>query len=100
MKLLRKSIAGTLESGDIMITLEPSSDEVIRVQLESPVMRLYGRQIEDIIKNTLTSLGVTSCLVEARDKGAVDFTIKGRVQTAVFRALGDEAKVNWGEFLE
>jgi citrate lyase subunit gamma (acyl carrier protein) len=85
MEILKTSVAGTLESSDIMVTLEPKSGG-IEIELQSIVEKQFGREIRRAITETLASLGVTGVLVNAVDKGALDCTIRARVKTAVYRA--------------
>lgn len=86
MEIKKVAKAGTLESNDIYIMLMPKDGEGIELELESIVMKQFGDQIEKTILETLKELGVTSVLVKAQDKGALDYTIKARVETAVKRA--------------
>ena len=94
MKIIKSSVAGTMESSDIMITLEPGSSG-IELNLKSQVEKQYGRQIRSVIINTLSALDVKSARVTAVDKGAMDCTIEARVKTAVYRAA-DESAYEWG----
>ena len=67
MKLVKKAIAGTMESSDIMITIAPAEGEGIKLDLQSSVMQQYGKQIEAVIKETLAGIGVESAEVVAID---------------------------------
>lgn len=87
MKLTGKGRAGTLESGDILIEVEPASGET-DIFLRSSVMRLYGQQIRAVLLQTLEELDLQDVLLTAQDKGALDCTIKARLLTAVARAGG------------
>ena len=93
MEILKSSVAGTMESSDIMITLEPGSGSV-EIELQSTVDKQFGRQIHSVISYTLSELQVKSAKVTAVDKGALDCTIQARVKTAVFRASG-ESSCEW-----
>lgn len=96
MEILKPAIAGTLESSDAQVTVEPG-DGSIQLSLESSVMNQYGRQIRDTIMETLTRLGVTNANVTVVDKGALDCTLKARVECAVFRSCGSSEKnIPWG----
>ena len=86
MKIVKPASAGTLESSDIEIRIEPADEAGIEVHLTSSVMQQFGRQIEEAIRGTLGNLGVEDARVEAVDKGALDCTIKARVSAAAFRA--------------
>jgi len=87
MKLIGKGRAGTLESGDILIEVEPAAGET-DIFLRSSVMRLYGQQIRAILLQTLEELDLQGVQLTAQDKGALDCTIKARLRTAVARAGG------------
>ena len=85
---MKEAIAGTLESGDIMITIGPG--EVLQVDLQSSVAAQFGRQIKAVIAETLEGLGVKDAHVQAVDKGALDCTIRARVTAAAVRATGKD----------
>lgn len=95
MKILSSAMAGTLESSDCMVTVEPG--EGVSLSLSSSVMNQYGRQIKATVLETLERLGVQDANVTVVDKGALDCTIKARVECAVFRSCGESAKnIPWG----
>ena len=81
-------MAGTLESGDIMITIGPG--EGLHIDLQSSVEAQFGRQIRAVIKETLEGLGIHDAYVQAVDKGALDCTIRARVTAAAVRASGKD----------
>jgi len=90
MQLISKGIAGTMESSDIIVRIEPSDNEGIELTLTSAVMQQFGKQIEKVIRETLFELGITSAAVSAVDKGALDCTVAARVKTAAYRAARRE----------
>ena len=85
---MKDAIAGTLESGDIMINIGPGNG--LEIELQSSVEAQFGRQIRELIKDTLEGLGVKDARVKAIDKGALDCTIKARVTAAAVRATGKD----------
>lgn len=85
MELKKVASAGTLESSDIQIIIEPNENG-ITIELESTVKAQFGDQIENVIEHTLKELNVANAKVFANDKGAIDPVIKSRVQTAVYRS--------------
>ncbi|MBR6376425.1 MAG: citrate lyase acyl carrier protein [Oscillospiraceae bacterium] len=96
MQILKPAVAGTLESSDLMVTLEPGSNG-IELSLTSSVMNQYGRQIKQTVLETLQRLDVKDAKVTVVDKGALDCTIKARVECAVFRANDASASnIPWG----
>lgn len=87
MKIKNVAKAGTLESNDIMIMVAPNEDGKVELEIESIVMKQFGKQIEKTILEKVKELGVESITIKAQDKGALDYTIKARVQTAIERAM-------------
>ncbi|MDD7273132.1 MAG: citrate lyase acyl carrier protein [Prevotella sp.] len=87
---VKNANAGTLESGDIMIQIKPSTEKGIHIDLNSTVAYQFGEQIKQVIEETLKEFGLTQVAVEAIDKGALDCTIKARVKTAAVRATGKD----------
>lgn len=85
---MKQAIAGTLESGDIMITIAPG--EGLEVNLQSSVEAQFGPQIRALIEDTLRGLGIEDARVDAVDKGALDCTIRARVTAAAVRATGKD----------
>lgn len=90
MELKKAATAGTMESSDIMVTIEPRTEGGIALDLESSVMQQYGQQLKAVIRETLAGLGVENAAVNAVDKGALDCTVRARVSAAVFRAAESE----------
>ncbi|MBQ3691895.1 MAG: citrate lyase acyl carrier protein, partial [Clostridia bacterium] len=72
MELKAVGTAGTLESSDIMITLEPKDSGGIDLTLESSVLNQYGRQIKAEVLASLERLGVKNAKVIVNDHGALD----------------------------
>mgnify|MGYP000481205335 CR=1 FL=1 len=87
MDLRKAATAGTMESNDIMVTLEPAEAGGIQIDLTSNVMQQFGAQIRSVI----TEYGVENAAVTAVDKGALDCTIRARVTAALFRSAGSAA---------
>ena len=96
MIIEKPAVAGTLESSDLMVTVEPAENG-IELSLTSSVMNQYGRQIKKTVLETLERLEVKDAKVTVVDKGALDCTIKARVECAVFRANDASAEnIPWG----
>ena len=85
---IKNAVAGTLESGDIMIQIAPGDG--LQVDLQSSVSAQFGRQIKAVITETLEGLGIDNAYVKATDKGALDCTIRARVTAAAVRATGKD----------
>lgn len=96
MELIKVGTAGTLESSDINIVIEPTDNPGIEIVLQSGVIKQFGRQIKNVIEDTLKNEGIENARIRAIDKGALDFVIKARTLTALYRAAGKEI-FNLGE---
>ena len=86
MKLITTGSAGTMESNDIMITVEPSDAGGVQVELTSSVYQQFGKQIIAVIRETAADYGVENALITAVDKGALDCTVRARMAAALTRA--------------
>ena len=89
MMVTRTAKAGTLESNDIFIMVSPSEAEGVNLKLQSIVLAQVGRQIRETILKTVAARGVTQVSIMAQDRGALDYTIEARVETALDRALAE-----------
>ena len=96
MVIQKPAVAGTVESSDALVSVEPG-DGKIELTLTSSVMNQYGRQIRETVLETLERLDVKSVKINVVDKGALDCTLKARVECAVFRSSGASEKgIPWG----
>ncbi len=87
-KKLEPAHAGTLESSDVYVRVMPVEDTGVTIELESSVAEIYGNAIEALILETVKAMNVESVKLLIQDKGALDYVIKARVQTALLRAMG------------
>lgn len=95
MQIEKAAVAGTLESSDCMVTVE-DGDGNIDLVLESTVIHQYGNQICHVVLDTLENLGVQNVKIKIVDKGALDCTIRARVEAAVYRSAGQSEQLPWG----
>lgn len=95
MEIKKPAMAGTLESSDCQVTVE-AGDGNIDFTLDSAVINQYGNQIRKVVFETLENLGIKSVRISVVDKGALDCTIKARVEGAVFRSLEQTEHLPWG----
>lgn len=86
MKIINSAHAGTLESSDVYVQINPSDGDTVEIELESSVEELYGEMIEELVRETLAKMQITSVHVKIQDKGAMDLVINARLQAAVLRA--------------
>lgn len=95
MEIKKPAVAGTLESSDCQVTVEPGNGKV-DFSLESVVIHQFGNQIKKVTLETLKDLGVDNVRISIVDKGALDCTIKARIEGAVFRAVDQYDNIPWG----
>ena len=95
MDIARPAIAGTLESSDCQVTVEKGEGKV-DFSLESSVINQYGNQIRKVALETLENLGVKDVKLTIVDKGALDCTIKARIEAAVYRSVLQTEHLQWG----
>lgn len=89
MKIRKAANAGTLESSDIMIALEPGSGSV-EIDLQSTVDMYYHDQIMEVLTQVLQQMAVDDATVRVIDHGALDCTIRARMTTAIKRAAKED----------
>ena len=84
MKIVKNAVAGTLESSDVYVQVEPN--EGIEIELESVVLVQFGDAIKASVMEVLAENEVENVKVSVNDRGAIDCTIRARVETALKRA--------------
>jgi len=84
MDITRRASAGTMQSSDLMVHVEPA--ERLDIQIESTVKKQFEHLIRYRIEAVLRQLAVTRALVKISDLGALDYAIEARVETALRRA--------------
>lgn len=87
MKITKVAKAGTLESNDILIMVLPNDSGKVELELESIVMQQFGDVIKEVILHKVKEMGIESITIKAEDKGALDYTIGARLETAIKRAI-------------
>ena len=87
MEIKNKAAAGTLESSDIYVLVEPN-DNGIELELESIVYNQFGEEIEKTVREVLNDFNVSNIKIQLKDRGAVECAIRARVETALKRAEG------------
>lgn len=84
MELKVRAVAGTLESSDVYIIVEPSNERII--EIKSSVLDQYGDDIKNVVNETLKEMNVQNVKIIIEDKGALDVVIKSRLETAIMRS--------------
>lgn len=60
----------------------------VQIVLQCSVAAEFGRQIKRTITEVLSEYGISDAKVTAQDKGAMDFVVRARTETAAKRARG------------
>ena len=72
------------------------NDEGIQVEFADKKETYEWEQIQKVVKETLERLEVNDVNIRIVDKGALDCTIKARVECAVYRSVGQKKNLPWG----
>ena len=95
-KKVEPAHAGTLESSDVFVRVVPIESAEIEIELESSVYEIYADAIVQTIQESAKALGAQGMKLIVQDKGALDYVIKARVQTAILRAAS-QTQPDWSE---
>ena len=80
--------SGTFESSDVIFLIEPLPDNSGRkLEITSTVMQQFGASFNRIVEDILNQYDMTDIHLIAKDKGALEPTIKARLETAIKRSL-------------
>jgi len=91
MKPIIAAQSGTFESSDVIFLIEPLPDHSGRkLEISSTVMQQFGTSFNRIIIEMLDSYEMTDIHLIAKDKGALEPTIKARLETAIKRSLNQQ----------
>lgn len=86
-EIKKKASAGTMESSDAYVEVEPGRG--VEISVESVVLAQFGEQIRSSIEEVIKENDVTDVRLRLADQGALDCVIRARVETALRR--GKEA---------
>ena len=84
MNIVKSSTAGTMQSSDLIVHVEPA--ERLEIQIESTVKQQFEHLIRQRVEDVLSRHAVTRARVKVSDRGALDYAIEARVETALRRA--------------
>ena len=87
MEILKIASAGTMESSDVYVEIEPA-DQGIHVEVESVVAQQFGDAIRAAVLDVLQQQQVAKANVRVVDRGALECVLRARVETAVQRGKG------------
>lgn len=87
MDIKVRASAGTMESSDAYVEIEPGTG--IAISLESVVAGQFGAAIRKAVGEVLAEQGVENAAVRVVDRGALECVLRARVETAVLRGKGE-----------
>lgn len=89
MEIVKNATAGTLESSDIFIAVEPH--DCLEVEIQSVVEAQYGSAIRSAILDVLEEFQIRTGKITANDRGALDCVIRARMEAAILRGGGEKS---------
>ena len=87
MEIITNAAAGTMESSDAYVEIEPA--ESLQIQLESVVREQFGDEIRAVVAEVLADHNVEKANIRVIDRGALECVIRARVETAIYRGRGE-----------
>ncbi|MBN2893373.1 MAG: citrate lyase acyl carrier protein [Bacteroidales bacterium] len=91
MKIIKKAQAGSFESSDILILVEPVNEgEGRKIELDSAVQFQFGDKILELIIHSLDKHQIADIHLVIKDKGAIEPVIRARIETALLRGANQQ----------
>ena len=87
MDIVKSASAGTMESSDVYVEIEPA--EGLEIQLESVVKQQFGDAIVEVVSQVLKEQEIEKANFRVVDRGALECVIRARVETAILRGKGE-----------
>lgn len=85
MSTLKKASCGTMESSDAYMELEPIATGV-QIDLQSVVEHQFGDSIRALAADMLQQEGIDNVSLRIVDRGALECTLRARLETLIARA--------------
>ncbi|MEQ4620270.1 citrate lyase acyl carrier protein [Providencia vermicola] len=97
MKILHAAVAGTLESSDVMVRIEPLEDtQEVSIQISSSVEKQFGDAIEYVVLELVKQHDIQGAQIIVDDKGALECVLRARLE-ALFARAADITALPWEE---
>ncbi|PLY04956.1 MAG: citrate lyase acyl carrier protein [Desulfuromonas sp.] len=84
MEIKRAVQAGTMQSSDLMVFIEPADE--LEIEIESTVKKQFEHLIRAQIEAALETFAICSGRIRVNDRGALDYAIAARLETGLRRA--------------
>ena len=79
----KQAKAGSFESSDLLVII--SDGDGINVEINSIVQNQFGLQIRNLVMAIIDEYQLENVNVLIQDRGALDYAIKARMETAIKR---------------
>ena len=86
-EVLKPASAGTMESSDVLVELEPAQGR--EIQLTSVVEAQFGDSIRAVAGEMLDQFGLQNVCLRIDDRGVLECVLRARIETAILRAKGE-----------
>ncbi|HPI98407.1 MAG TPA: citrate lyase acyl carrier protein [Synergistales bacterium] len=86
MEITKSVSAGSLGSSDVLVTLGPGQKGCMDIMVKSIVEKQFGRRIRKIAEDLFARNDITEAMVRIQGKGALECTLRARLETAIERA--------------
>ncbi len=90
MKIKKAATAGSMESNDALVGVYPREKTGIEIEIDSILKVQFGDRIKKCAQEVAEELNVEAATIKIVDKGALDYALRARVETALLRAAGEE----------
>jgi len=84
MEIRQAVQAGTMQSSDLMVFIEPA--EELEIIIESTVKKQFEHLIQAQVETCLNKFEIKSGRIRISDRGALDYAIAARLETGLKRA--------------
>ena len=84
MEIVKTAQAGTMQSSDLMIFIEPATE--LTIAIESTVKQQFEHLIREQVEAVLRQNKVTTGAIRINDRGALDYAIIARLEAGLKRA--------------
>ena len=88
MEASKAATAGSLESSDVLVTVSPATGSGVEYLIESIVIKQFGKRIRRVTEEVVAAAGLRNAEVHVQDRGALECTLRARLETAIARAAG------------
>ncbi|MCL8210079.1 citrate lyase acyl carrier protein [Spiroplasma attinicola] len=93
MEIKKIASAGSLDSSDVLVTVELNHKTENCITINSPFIRQFGQEMKNIVIKILNDLKINNCNIVIQDQGAINEVLIARIVTAISRAT--EQTINY-----